>query len=141
MRICGVELVGSEAVICLLTLEKGTFNLPDCRVRKLTLKKGHTREDLQRFQFDFAKLMADYSVNKVVIQERLLKGKTAGGAITFKLEAAIQLMDDIDVEILSELQIKDTLSGYPLPVPFTDTELKVFQKTAFHVAYAAHRLR
>jgi Protein of unknown function (DUF3010) len=141
MRICGVELSGSDAVICLLHLDQGQFDMPDCRVRKLTLTKGHTREDLQQFQFTFGKLMGDYSVNKVAIRERMTKGKFAGGAISFKLEAAIQLMADIDVAVLSPTQIKSALSEKPVPIPFSDTGLKVFQEAAFKVAYAAHILK
>ncbi|HIG79221.1 MAG TPA: DUF3010 family protein, partial [Cycloclasticus sp.] len=45
MKICGVELTGNDAVICLLQLDNQQFNLPDCRVRKITLPKDHTRED------------------------------------------------------------------------------------------------
>ncbi len=141
MRICGVELSGSDAVICLLHLDQGQFDMPDCRVRKLTLKKEHTREDLQQFQFAFSKLMGDYSVNKVAIRERMAKGKFAGGAISFKLEAAIQLIADIDVAVLSPTQIKSALSEKPIPIPFSDTGLKVFQEAAFKVAYAAHMLK
>ena len=141
MRICGVELSGSDAVICLLHLDQGQFDMPDCRVRKLTLKKEHTREDLQQFQFAFTKLMGDYSVNKVAIRERMTKGKFAGGAISFKLEAAIQLIADIDVAVLSPTQIKSALSEKPIPIPFSDTGLKVFQEAAFKVAYAAHMLK
>ena len=140
MRICGVDLTGSDAVICLLELDKGHFNLPDCRVRKLMLKKVHTTEDLRQFQFEFAKLMSDYSVDKVVIRERMPKGKFAGGAISFKLESAIQLIANLDVLILSPSQIKSAISENPLPVTFSDTGLKVFQEVAFKVAYAAHRL-
>lgn len=141
MRICGVELSGSDAVICLLHLDQGQFDMPDCRVRKLTLKKEHTREDLQQFQFAFAKLMGDYSVDQVAIRERMTKGKFAGGAISFKLEAAIQLIADIDVAMLSPTQIKSALSEKPLPIAFSDTGLKVFQEAAFKVAYAAHILK
>lgn len=141
MRICGVELSGSDAVICLLHLDQGQFDMPDCRVRKLTLKKEHTREDLQQFQFAFTKLMGDYSVNKVAIRERMTKGKFAGGAISFKLEAAIQLIADLDVAVLSPTQIKSALSEKPIPIPFSDTGLKVFQEAAFKVAYAAHILK
>ena len=50
-----VELTGNDAVVCLLHLENQQFNIPDCRVRKLTLKKEHTREDLQQFQLAFSK--------------------------------------------------------------------------------------
>ncbi len=141
MNICGVELTGSDAVVCLLNLDQGQFLIPECRVRKITLKKGHTRQDLQQFQFAFAKLMSDYSVDKVVIRERMHKGKFAGGAISFKLEAAIQLIADVDVQLLSAAQIKTVLSEHPLPIPFAETGLKVFQEPAFTVAYAAHMLK
>ena len=141
MIICGVELTANDAVVCLLQLENKQFNLPDCRVRKLTLPKEHAREDLQKFQFSFAKLMSDYRVDKIAIKERMTKGKFAGGAISFKLESAIQLISDIDVAMLSPAQIKSALSDNPLPVQFPDTGLKVFQEAAFKVAYAAHKLK
>ncbi len=140
MKICGVDLSGSDAVICLLELDYEQFHLPDCRVRKLTLTKGHTAEDLRQFQFDFAKLMIDYHVDKVVIRERMPKGKFAGGAISFKLEAAIQLIADLDVTLLTPSQIKSALSENPVPIIFSDTGLKVFQEVAFKAAYAAHKL-
>jgi hypothetical protein len=141
MIICGVELSANDAVVCLLQLESKRFNLPDCRVRKLTLPKDHTREDLQKFQFSFAKLMSDYRVDRVAVKERMTKGKFAGGAISFKLESAIQLIADLDVTLLSSTQIKSALSEKPLPVQFSDTGLKVFQETAFKTAYAAQMLK
>ena len=137
MKICGVELSGNDAVICLLHLEHQQFNLPDCRVRKLSLPKAHTREDLQQFQKAFAKLMNDYGVERVAIKERALKGKFAGGAIGFKLEAAIQLIADIDVLVLPQKDIKLVLAENRLPISFAETGLKVFQETAFTMAYVA----
>lgn len=141
MVICGVDLTGSDAVICLLHLDQGQFTLPNCRVRKLTLRKEHTRKDLQQFQTEFAKLMVDYGVNKVAIRGRMPKGKFAGGAISFKLESAIQLVEGIDVAILSPADIKSALSDNSLAIPFADTGLKVFQEAAFSVAYAAHMIK
>lgn len=141
MRICGVELTGSDAVICLLSLDRGQFNVEDCRARKLTLKKDHTRQDLQYFQSTFIKLMSDYRVDKVAIRERMTKGKFAGGAISFKLESAIQLIAELDVALLSPTQIKSALSENPLTIPFSNTGLKVFQEAAFTVAYATHTLK
>lgn len=101
MNICGVELTGNDAVICLIIKNNQQFTLPHCRVRKLTLPKDHTREDLQKFQHAFMQLMSDYSVDKVAIKARLTKGKFAGGAVSFKLEAAIQLLSSIQVEVLT----------------------------------------
>lgn len=140
MIVCGVELSGSDAVVCLLNLDHGQFSLPECKVRKLSLKKNHTRADLQEFQASFAKLLSDYGVQKVAIKERMPKGKFAGGAISFKLEATIQLVSDVDVDVTlySPVQIKSTLAANPLPITFGETGLKVFQETAFVVAFVAH---
>jgi hypothetical protein len=140
MIICGVELTGSDAVISLLGLERGQFNVPECRVRKLTLKKAYLREDLQQFQFAFSKLMQDYDVKKVVIKERLTKGKFAGGAVSFKLESAIQLIAEVDVTMATPALMKSTMSEHPLPIPFSETGLKVFQEASFNAAYVAHML-
>lgn len=137
MRICGVDLTGSEAVICLLVKGNGEFNLPECRVRKLVLKKGHTGEDLYQFQLAFAELMSEYGVDRVVIRERMPKGKFAGGAISFKLEAAIQLIPDLEVTLMQPSQIKSALMENPVSIRFSETELKVFQEVAFKTAYAA----
>ena len=142
MRICGIELTGNDAVVCLLHEDQGLFNLPDARIRKLTLKKDHTRADLQRFQADMVQFLKDYKVEKVVIKERLHKGKFAGGAISFKLEAAIQLIPipEIDVALVSAAQIKSVVAEHPLPVAFAETGLKQFQEGAFMAAYVGHFL-
>ncbi|SFR54267.1 Protein of unknown function [Marinobacter daqiaonensis] len=140
MIICGVELTGSDAVVCLLNLDRGQFSLPECKIRKLSLSRNHTRADLKRFQSDFAGLMAEYGVTGVAIKERMPKGKFAGGAISFKLEAAIQLIDNdgLEVRLLPSALIKSTLAAHPLPVPFAETGLKAFQETAFITAYVGH---
>ena len=137
MKVLGVDLAANDAVICLLDLNNQQFALPDCRVRKLTLPKDHTRKDLQQFQFAFTKLIADYKIDKVAIKGRMPKGKFAGGAISFKLEAAIQLITEADVNILSPAQIKSTLAANTIPILFANTGLKVFQEAAFTVAYVA----
>src|SRR5690554_7882528 len=87
MIVCGVELTGSDAVVCMLNMDRGQFNLPDCKVRKLSLPKNHSRDDLKTFQATFAALMAESGVATVAIKERMQKGKFAGGAISFKMEA------------------------------------------------------
>lgn len=137
MIICGVELTASDAVLCLLKLDRGLISLPECKVRRLSLVKNHTREDLKQFQAAFAELMAEHEVTRVAIKERMPKGKFAGGAISFKLEATIQLIADPDLEVrlLPPALIKSTLAANPLPIHFEETGLKAFQETAFTTAY------
>jgi hypothetical protein len=133
MRVCGVELKANDAVICLLSMEDGIFDIPDCRVRKVSLEKT---QSLKFFQSTFAKLMSDYHIEKVIIRERPTAGKFSGAAIGFKLEAAIQLIDGLDVELITPVDIKVYIKKNPIPVAFDDTGLKIFQEAAFTTAYA-----
>ncbi|WP_047044331.1 DUF3010 family protein [Vibrio mexicanus] len=136
MKICGVELSGNDAIISLLTLSDGVFNIPDCRVAKISIGDANDTEKMKHFQFSFSKLMQDYQVERVVIRQRQTKGKFAGGAVGFKLEAAIQLIDGLKVDVVSPAEIKEGLKRNPPPVAFKETGLKQYQEPAFMVAYA-----
>ena len=138
MRICGVEIKGTEAVICILHYQDGLFTIPDCRARKVEYNKQNRSSDLRYFQSTFAKLAEDYKVDKVIIKERPTKGKFAGGGLGFKMEAAIQLIDDLDVELINATLLKASLKKNPVTVSFNETGLKIFQQSAFEVAYAKH---
>lgn len=136
MKVCGIEIKGSEAIVCLLSLEDEIFHLPECRAGKLMYPKNGTTSDLKAFQFSFAKLMQDYKIENVVIKERPTKGKFAGGAVGFKLEATIQLIDELNVVLMSTSAIKESLKRNPVHIPFAETGLKVFQEGAFSTAFA-----
>lgn len=136
MRVCGVEIKSNEAIICLMSKQDGLFDLPDCRQVRFQLVKDQDAESIQRFQFTFKKFLEDYQVEQVVIKERAQKGKFAGAAVGFKIEAAMQLIDGAKVSIMSATQQKEKIKRNPIPVDFADTGLKKFQETAFLVAYA-----
>ena len=95
-----------------------------------------TLSKVRDYQFAFAKLVEDYKIEKVVIKQRQTKGKFAGGGNGFKLEAAIQLIEDLDVTVVPSNEIKEKLKRNPLPIKFKDTGLKQFQEQAFTTAYA-----
>ncbi|MGK0441981.1 MAG: hypothetical protein ACJA0N_001788 [Pseudohongiellaceae bacterium] len=135
MRICGVELTTGEAIICLLGQDKGVFEVAECRQRVFTLSKTDSTEAIREFQFSFKKLMEDYKVDEVVIIDRAPKGKLAGSAVSFKLEAAIQLID-MPVTLLNYSTIKDQLKLNGIQIDFNSLGLKKLQQPAFNVAYA-----
>ncbi|WP_394126043.1 DUF3010 family protein [Vibrio hepatarius] len=141
MKICGVELKGNDAVICLLDHSDNVMHLPDCRVAKISIGNANSTEEVKKFQFSFAKLVEDYKVEKVVIRQRQTKGKFAGGAVGFKLEAAIQLINDLQVEVVSPTEIKESLKKNPLAISFKETGLKQYQEQAFTTAYACVMMR
>ncbi|QOL27032.1 DUF3010 family protein [Thalassotalea sp. LPB0316] len=136
MKVCGVEIKGNDAIICIMSLNMGLYDIPKVRVPKLTVGDASDAEEMRKFQFAFAKLLEDYQVDKVVIKGRSLKGKFAGGAIGFKIEAAIQLIADLDVDIVASAHIKKTLERSQVAIDFRDTGLKNYQQTAFETVFA-----
>lgn len=136
MKVCGVELKGNEAIICLINKSDGMIDLPDCRVSKFDITEPSKTESIRDFQFKFKKLMEDYQVETVVIKERVMKGKFAGGAVGFKLEAAIQLIDTVEVEVLSAMDQKASLKRAPEMLRIKEIGLKGYQQEAYEAGFA-----
>ena len=49
MRVCGVEIKGSEAILCLMEYQNGLYNLPDCRQIRLALSQDQQAESVRKF--------------------------------------------------------------------------------------------
>lgn len=136
MKVCGVELKGNDAIICLMEKANGLYDIPNVRVPKISIKDAGDAEQVRGFQFAFAKLIEDYKIDAVVIKGRALKGKFAGGPVGFKLEAAIQLIDGLDVEIVSSSYVKSAWAKTQVNIDFRDTGLKKLQEQAFSTVFA-----
>lgn len=135
MRVCGVELTGNEAIIAIMQLKHGLYDVPPVRTTKLTLSDPINTEPLKKFQFDFLQLMKDYKIDKVVIRQRDLKGKFAGTALSFKIEGALQMMQGIDVIVVSGSYIKDGLKQAQNTPSAVELGLKRFQEPAMLAAF------
>ena len=136
MKACGVEIKGNDAIICIMSKENSLYDIPHTRVQKISLDDAGDAEQVQKFQFTFAKLMEDYHVSHVLIKGRALKGKFAGGPIGFKVEAAIQLIKELHVEILAGSFIKKEIAKSQVEIDFRDTGLKQYQEQAFTTVFS-----
>jgi len=136
MKACGVEIKGNDAIICIMSKENDLYDIPHKRVQKISLDDAGDAEQVQKFQFTFAKLMEDYHVSHVLIKGRALKGKFAGGPVGFKVEAAIQLIKELQVEILAGSFIKKEIAKSQIEIDFRDTGLKQYQEQAFTTVFA-----
>jgi|TARA_B110000014_G_C20102678_1_gene579190 hypothetical protein len=136
MRACGVEIKGNDAIICVMSKENNLYDVPHTRVQKISISNAGDAEEVQKFQFTFEKLMEDYQVTNIYIRGRALKGKFAGGPVGFKLEAAIQLIADLNVEIVAGSFVKKELLKSQIDIDFRDTGLKQYQEQAFSTVFA-----
>ncbi len=135
MRVCGIELKGGEAILCVLSHDKGQFAVVELRQRMFAVTSSRPTDNIRAFQDEIEKLFEDYKINEVVIIERDQKGKNAGSATSFKLEAAIQLLN-IQVSTISSATIKEQLKRNPVQADIDELGLKKFQHGAFKAAYA-----
>ena len=136
MKACGVEIKGNDAIICIMSKENNLYDIPHTRVQKISIDNAGDAEQVQKFQFTFEKLMEDYHVSHVLIKGRALKGKFAGGPVGFKIEAAIQLIKELHVEILAGSFIKKEIAKSQVEIDFRDTGLKQYQEQAFTTVFA-----
>ncbi|MGB0864996.1 MAG: DUF3010 family protein [Granulosicoccaceae bacterium] len=135
MRVCGIDIKANEIIVCILSLDRGLFESPEVRQRRINIANPDDPKQLRIFQKTVSKLMEDYKVDKIAIKGRPQKGKFAGAASGFKLEAALQLLETHRASLISAAVIKETQKHEPLPVDFRDTGLKAYQEQAFMAAY------
>jgi|GEM_PF-68230 len=135
MRVCGIDIKANEIIVCILSLDRGLFEAPEIRQTRINVANPDDPKQLRAFQATVTKLMEDYKVDKIAIKGRMQKGKFAGAASGFKLEAALQLLESHKAYLISAAVVKETQKYDPLPVEFRDTGLKVFQEQAFMAAY------
>ncbi len=135
MNLLGIELNNKEAVLCLLSIDSGLFNVKECRTRGIPLTSSETSEGVIDFHNKIKKLIEDYKVEVIAIKQRPTKGKFSGSANSFKMEAAIQLIEGVTVDLIANTEIKETLKKNPLEYAMKDLELRQFQEQAFNTAY------
>jgi hypothetical protein len=135
MTVCGIEISGNDAIICLLKYEEGLFVLPECRSNRIQCANPDRTEDLVYFQKTFIKLAEDYKIDQFAIRARQKKGKFAGGANGFKLEAVLQVAPGLNTQIINASEQKQILSETRPPFSFNETGLKKFQEAALMVGF------
>lgn len=131
MRVCGIELAGSEARLVILEGSVNSYVVVDCPTKKLPLENSASQEDIKSLKTSFDAIFRDYSIEKVAVKKRPEKGGFAGGGKSFKIEALIQLTE-CEVELLAPQTISACLKRKPQQIP---QNINAYQKTAFETAF------
>jgi len=97
-RICGIELKSSEAILMVLKCEYDGIEYVDIVPRKIKLGDDESSESVNSFYDSVVDFIKDNQIDIIVIKKRAKKGKMAGGAVSFKMEALIQLNGISEVE-------------------------------------------
>lgn len=133
MRVCGVDLKGNEArlAIAFKNSETGEIIFLQNNTKKIVLGDDQDEASLRGFMHTARAFLSDNHVTTVVIKTRAKKGKMAGGATSFKMEAALQLIEDCSCSFVNPVAISQFLKKAELSDP---PHILEYQRDAFSAA-------
>ena len=129
MRICGCEISAQEVRLAVFELNDEQ-NVEILRIKKtrIELEDDTSEENLRSFLAALQEFSQENTIGTFVIKTRAKKGRMAGGAVSFKIETLIQLVDGCTTRFVSPVALsnfaKKELEGYPEKLP-------VYLKNAF----------
>lgn len=129
MKICGIDLKANNMI--LVVLENKEFI--DLKIKKIVLENDENQENIRIFCNDFLLFLEQNEIEKIVIKKRAKKGNFAGGPVTFKMEALIQLNPLCEVELIASQSVSSFEKKNEIEFP---SSLKKYQEQAFLTAYS-----
>jgi rRNA maturation protein Rpf1 len=129
-KVCGIELKASEAIISVINDTPAGITFIDLEPRKIRVGDHESSDSIRSFYSSFGNFVRDNHIDLVVIKQRALKGEFAGGAVSFKLEALIQLNEICVVELLSGQTIAANNKRDPISFP----PMNKYQQQAYMTA-------
>lgn len=101
MKICGIELKGSEALLAVASLDAGQATHLPVATKKIALDDDEDAAHLKDFAARARAFVAEHGITHLAIKKRSKKGDFAGGPVTFKMEAVLQLLEGCEVVLVS----------------------------------------
>lgn len=136
MKVCGVDLKGSEAIIIALEGSSDNFEISDTGVTKVILGDTNNFEDVQAFKDTFHSFIKNRNIGHIGIRKRKTRGQFSGGATGFKMEGLIQLTPNTNIALIAPTTISSTVKKNPPPEP---KGMFGYQKGAYEIAYTLLR--
>ncbi len=124
MTVCGIELKSNSAILVVIKNKE----LCETNIKKIILEDDENQQNIRKFCNEFLFFLEENNCEKVFIKKRAKKGTFAGGAITFKMEALIQLNPKCEVELISSTKISSFEKKNNITFP---KELNKYQNQAY----------
>ena len=128
MTLCGIEIKGSEAIIAVAAPDLTHVTMA---TKKIVLEDDDEAANVKAFASQVAAFVRDNGITRIAIKKRSKKGEFAGGPTTFKIEGVLQLLDGVEVTLLSPQTINAQNKKHDFALPAT---LNKYQHEAFKTA-------
>jgi hypothetical protein len=129
MRVCGCEISAQEVRLSVVYLdEDGNVEMLRLKTTRVELADDTSEADLRSFLAALQAFSRENEIETFVIKTRAKKGRMAGGAVSFKIETLIQLVEGCHTRFVSPVALshfaKKEVKEYPEKLP-------VYLKNAF----------
>ncbi|AZE75369.1 hypothetical protein C4K00_5188 [Pseudomonas synxantha] len=131
MTLCGIEIKGSEAIIALATLDNQALTHVALAIKKIALDDDDEAANVKAFAAQVKAFVQDNGIQRIAIKKRSKKGEFAGGPTTFKIEGVFQLLEGVEVTLLSPQTINAQNKKHTFDLPAT---LNKYQHEAYKTA-------
>ena len=118
MRVCGCEISAQEVRLAVVQLnDERNVELLRIKTTRIELKDDTSEADLRLFLAALHEFSQENRVGTFVINTRAKKGRMAGGAVSFKIETLIQLVEGCKTRFVNPVALSNfatkELEGYP----------------------------
>jgi len=134
MKICGVEIKGSEAIFAVASRATGALEHLPLATRKIALEDDDESANVKTFAARISTFVRENDITQIAIKKRSKKGEFAGGPTTFKIETIFQLLEGCDVTLLSPQTINAQFKKHNFELP---AALNKYQHEAYKAACSA----
>ena len=134
MKTCGIEIKGSEAIIALAALDTQALTHVALATKKIALDDDDEAANVKAFAAQVKAFVHDNAITRIAIKKRSKKGEFAGGPTTFKIEGVLQLLEGVEVTLLSPQTVNAQNRKHTFDLPAT---LNKYQHEAYKAACSA----
>ena len=131
MKTCGIEIKGSEAIIAVASLDNQALSHVALASKKIALEDDDDAANVKAFAAQVKAFVQANGITRIAIKKRSKKGEFAGGPTTFKIEGVFQLLDGVEVTLLSPQTINAQNKKHSFDLP---TTLNKYQHEAYKTA-------
>lgn len=128
MKICGIELKSNNAIVSVIETSQTETSYINTKIKKFVLEDDEKIDSILKFKSEIESFLKEYNIEKIALKKRAKKGTFAGGAVTFKSEAIIQLNDVCEVRFISSQAITKYTKANEIILP---NELNKYQEQAY----------
>jgi len=134
MTLCGIEIKGSEAIFAIASLDDQTLSHVALATKKIALEDDDEAANVKAFAAQVKAFVQENALQRIAIKKRSKKGEFAGGPTTFKIEGVFQLLEGVEVTLLSPQTVNAQNKKHNFDLPAT---LNKYQHEAFKTACSA----